>query len=143
MPTLDDWLTIKAALTRDVKAAWPSVKKVHFKQPALPLTEVPYAVCFMGDVEGEFATVRNVHQTWDFTVYLVEQLPPGDVDPVDLKVQRYGELALVLEANETYEGIGMLPIVHTAGLNESPGDIAGTFALSVGFRFLVDRAWGT
>lgn len=126
----------------DMRAAWGDAVTVILGRVPVEPEALPYAAVVLDGVDMEFESVRRVSQTWRVTVYGVFQRPAAGVLPMDYLAEKFDELSVLVEANELYATVGMMP--HMTRFEPEPAfDVReGVVALSAQFSFATHKGWG-
>lgn len=141
MPTLD-FAAVKAQVVADLNEAWPDLAKIFLGDPLSEQKVLPFAVADLVMVPMAWNTARGLVQTWNWTFTKVMRTPSPGEDPVTERVEEANKLALVLERDELYADIGMLPHVSMVGVSEKEW-VQARHHVAVGFTFQVEKTWGT
>lgn len=151
MPSLGDYTAIREALKTAIVTTWGvKPKSVVFGQPQPQekrTIDLPYVVCQLQSVpmnpSGPTGTVRSLNQDVAFKLYCAFRKPEANQDPESDKVEKFNSLAVVLEANELFASVGMLP--HVAEFNPAEWFevYEGAHGFTLNFSMLVNRTWGT
>lgn len=142
MPTLAQYLPIKAKLAEDLQSAFPLLEKIFFGAPATPQTSKWFAVCDTPQIPMSFRAHRELEQQWQWEITVVFPLPEAGTDPLDDRVAQANKLIPVLEANTLYAGVGEFPTVTGVGVNRDDW-VEGRHHFMVQFSFQVGQTWGT
>ncbi len=151
MASLGDYLGIRAELKRVTNLAFGiDEDKVQFGEPRLPkdTNGLPYACWQLQPVAMSFSgptgTVRSLNQDYVWRGFFAFRKPePQESDEESHKVLMFGTIALLLEANELFAEVGMLPHTSQFDPTEWMPPLEGAHGFSLEFSTLVNRTWGT